>query len=167
MVTIKRKARTGWLAPLFVKLWLVPVWLMLLVARWSIDGLPFKRLAPRLGVPCGALAFTPLTSDRQRQRARQIACVIAMAASVAPWRANCFPQAVVARLLLGIYQVPYVVLFGLAKGQRGAMDAHAWVVSGPITVCGRHSSWGRYAVVGVFSSQSVAQMSLDRDQAPA
>jgi hypothetical protein len=67
-----------------------------------------------------------------------------------PWDSNCFAQAITARLLLGLYGLPYALYFGLKRdaGSMG-MKAHAWVVAGRIRVTGG-ASFGRYTVVAMY-----------------
>jgi hypothetical protein len=75
-----------------------------------------------------------------------------MAAAYTPWDSNCFSQAVTARLLLGLYKVPYVLCFGLSRyREAGVLDAHAWILAGRINVTGGNS-FETYTVVGAFLS---------------
>lgn len=136
--------------PAVVKLWFVPVWLALGVAKLAIFTVSFKRLVPRLGVSMGVSPWLPLLDAHQEQTARWIGQVIQMAARYTPWESNCFPQAVVARLLLGWYRIPYGVFFGVCRDPLTAdFRAHAWVGSGRVRVTGGFG-FSRYVVVGVF-----------------
>lgn len=136
----------------FVKVWFPLVYMGLGIAKLAIYTVTFRRLAPRLGVSLGLAPWVPLINEPQRHRARLIAQVIQLAARYTPWESNCFPQAVVARVMLGLYRVPYSLFFGVHRNAAtGAFDAHAWVASGRVQITG---GWGfhRYAVVGVFVS---------------
>lgn len=136
--------------PFFVQAWFLPVWLGLGLARLAISTLAFKRLVSRLGVSVGVHPWLPLVEPGQENRARWIGQVVRQAARVTPWDSNCFPQTVVARVLLGWYGVPYCVFFGVRrKAEDGAFDAHAWVASGRIRVTGGFG-FSHYTVVGVF-----------------
>ena len=86
-----------------------------------------------------------------------------LAARYTPWTSNCFPQAVVARMLLGIHRIPYAIHFGLMPESRtgsgapapaaprsAGMRAHAWVVAGRVPVTGGHA-FHQYTVVGVVA----------------
>jgi len=166
--TLIRKVRSFAGLPLFTKLWLVPAWLELGLSRALILVVPFRTLAPRLGTAQGTAANVPLLTPAQEARARAIGRTIRLAARYTPWTSNCFPQAVVARTMLGMHGIPYAIHFGLMPERRDAagnatqtlraaspaapagMRAHAWVVAGRVPVTGGHS-FGHYTVVGVFT----------------
>jgi hypothetical protein len=97
-----------------------------------------------------------LTTAEQAKRARAISSAIIVAAKFAPWKANCFPQAITARLILGLYDIPYALFFGVTRSKqeedRGAIKAHAWVVSGRVNVTGGRS-FGQFTSVGCFVSK--------------
>jgi hypothetical protein len=140
--------------PLFVQFWIVPVWILLGMARAAINLFSFKKLVPLLGTH-GDLAFSvPLVDPAQEARARQIGGVILAASKRTPWTSNCFPQAMVARLLLGLYKIPYALFFGVLRNHElDSLEAHAWVATGSVRVTGGYS-FGRYTVVGHFYSHS-------------
>ena len=142
----------------FVKLWFLPVWLGLGVSKFLIFSLSFKRLVPMLGQSVGVAPWIPLTNLHQVARGRQISAVVQMAARYTPWNSNCFPQAIVARCLLGLYGLPYCLFFGVRRNSKtGAFDAHAWVVSGRVKVTGGYS-FRTYTVVGVLASPALASL---------
>lgn len=142
---------------LFVQLWFFPVWLGLGLAKLLIFTVSFKRLVPRLGVSVGLKPWLPLIDEAQERRARQVSQVVQLAARYTPWESNCFPQAVIARVLLGWYGVPYCLFFGVRrKPGNGEFDAHAWVASGCVRVTGRYS-FHQYTVVGVFAAPFLAR----------
>jgi len=97
-----------------------------------------------------------LVDGSQEQRALEIARLIRLAARHTPWNSNCFAQATAARLLLGLYHIPYVLYFGLARdaGSR-KMNAHAWVAAGRVRVTGG-AAFGRFSVVGCFVAPQLA-----------
>lgn len=145
-----RKAASFLRLGAWLQLWFLPTWLLLGLARLVILTVSFRRLAPRLGTANGPHALVPLITTAQRTRAVQIGRVVRLAAGYTPWVSNCFPQAVVARLLLGLHGIPYAVYFGLSRdAQTGAMLAHAWVAAGPVCVAGGYS-FNEYTVVGCF-----------------
>ena len=148
--TLTRKVRSFAGLPLFVKAWLVPTWVALGIARTLILAVPFRTLAPRLGTAQGTAAHVPLLTHAQESRARAIGRTVRLAARYTPWTSNCFPQAVVARVMLGMHGIPYAIHFGLMPDGDAGMRAHAWVVAGRVPVTGGHS-FGHYTVVGVFA----------------
>jgi hypothetical protein len=148
--TLIRKVRSFAGLPLFTKVWLVPAWLELGLSRALILVVPFRTLAPRLGTAQGTAANVPLLTPAQEARARAIGRTIRLAARYTPWTSNCFPQAVVARTMLGMHGIPYAIHFGLMPDGNAGMRAHAWVVAGRVPVTGGHS-FDHYTVVGVFA----------------
>ena len=136
----------------FVKAWFLPVWLGLGIARLAILTISFKRMVPRLGVSVGVCPWLPLLDERQEKRARMVGQVIRLSARYTPWESNCFPQAIVARVMLGFYRVPYCFFFGVRRSPTtSAFDAHAWVATGRVRVIGG-VGFNKYTTVGVFVS---------------
>ena len=138
--------------PAFTKRWFVPVWLMLGISRLLIITVTFRRLAPHLGKPVGLRAYSHILTSKQEEQALRIARVIRVAARYCPWVANCFPQAITARLLLGFYRIPYSLYFGLCRdSDTNEFKAHAWVTAGRIPVSGGQS-FQHYTFVGCYLS---------------
>ncbi len=147
-----RKAKSFLHQPLLNQIGFVPVWLLLGMAKALIFTISFRRIAPRLGANAGISAVVPLLDPAKEVRAQQIGRLVRMTVRYTPWDSNCFPQAVVARLLLGWYNVPYALYFGLMREPESAeMKAHAWVAAGRIRVTGGQS-FGQFTVVGCFVS---------------
>jgi ATP-binding cassette subfamily C protein len=137
--------------PWWEQLAFVPVWILLGLARAAIRLLAFERLAGALGTSMGVQVVVPLLQPRQVARARRISSLVTWVATHTPWRSDCFPQALVARLLLGLCGVPWSLCFGLARGANHALNAHAWVAAGPVSVTGGYS-FARFTTVGCFTS---------------
>jgi len=128
----------------------MPVWCMLGVSRLVVLTIPFRRLAVVLGKRQGLEPWVPILSNAQALRALQIGRVVRAMARRTPWDSNCFAQAITARLLLGLYGLPYALYFGLMRDAGSAgMKAHAWVVAGRIRVTGG-ASFGQYTVVAMY-----------------
>ena len=152
MRVLVRKLRSGFKKPVFVQLWLVPVWLMLGMCRLLIRVLSFRRLALMLGVAHGARASIPLVTKDQGHRAANIGKVVRLAARYVPGDVNCYPQALTACLLLVLYRVPHCLCFGAARDpQSNEFSAHAWTAAGSVRVTGGES-FSRYAVIACFLS---------------
>ncbi|WP_071694660.1 lasso peptide biosynthesis B2 protein [Halomonas sp. QHL1] len=145
-----RKAARFFHKPAFTKYWFIPVWLMLGFSRLLIVMISFRRLAPYLGRAVGLSAYSHLLTGDQEAQALRIAQVIRLTAHYCPWVANCFPQAITARLLLGLYHIPYSLYFGLCRDpETSEFKAHAWVTAGRIPVSGGQS-FHLYTVVGCY-----------------
>lgn len=134
----------------FEQAWFVPVWLLLGASRLLILAVPFRALAAHLGMHADIAPWVPLAEMRQEDRALAISHVVSMAARYTPWTSNCFPQAVAARVLLGLYGIPYCLFFGVDREPDATkLSAHAWVVSGRVRVSGGES-FDKFVVVGCF-----------------
>jgi hypothetical protein len=155
---VRRKLHAFLGQSLFVQGWFVPVWLMLGLARAAICLVSFRRIARGLGRDAGLAPWVPLASARAEARALEISRVVRMAARYTPWRSDCYPQAVVARGLLGLFGLPYMLYFGLRRGAEGGaeggMEAHAWIACGRIPVTGG-DGFARFTVVRQYKSASL------------
>lgn len=143
----------------FEKLWLLPAWLALGVASLAIACLDFRRIMPILGVPCETGKPSVAINARQAARAMQVGSTVKLAARFAPWWSDCYPQAIVARWLLGIYRLPFTLSMGVKRdSETGEMLAHAWVESGDTSVCGGKGD-EEYRVIASFTNRT--RSSLD------
>lgn len=128
-------------------------WFLLWAARIAIALCPLRFLARLYGRDCGASAYIPLACDADIARACQIGTAIALAAKYSPSSANCYPQALLARLLLWISDVPHALFFGIERGSSSSdLKAHAWVMVGPVPVAGGHG-FEHHAVVRCYVSE--------------
>lgn len=157
---LKRKAIAFLRQPPFIQAWFPVVWVILGFAKALILTLSFRRLAPRLGRQSGIAPWVPLLTPAEEQRALLIGRLVRMTARYTPWDSNCFPQAIAARMLLGLYGVPYVLYFGLQRdpADPAGLKAHAWVAAGRVRVTGG-TSFGQFTVVGCFVAPRLAGVS--------
>lgn len=136
--------------PVKDKALLLVAWCLLGLAAALLRVLPFRRLAPLLGIPIGAVAWVPIADKAQIARARMVRRAILRAARIAPFRSDCLPQALAAALLCRMLKVPASIHLGVRlSGERNQMAAHAWVCSGPEAVTGGRS-FGTYTSVACF-----------------
>jgi hypothetical protein len=135
--------------PRLVRFLLLPSWCLLGCARLAILVLPFRLIAPALGVQTGTHSFSPLLAPAQTDNARAIGRSVELAARYTPWQSVCQPQALVARLWLGLFGVPYLINYGVCKDAQGKLQAHAWVVSGVVYVTGGNG-YPSFTVVRTF-----------------
>jgi hypothetical protein len=154
---LRRKAVSFFRQPLFIQVWFPAAWVILGLGKALIFGVSFRRLAPRLGRRSGIAPWVPLLTPAQEGRALLIGRTVRLAARYTPWHSNCFPQAVAARVLLGLYRVPYVLYFGLMRdpAEPASLKAHAWVTAGRVRVTGG-TSFGQFTVVGSFVAPGLA-----------
>ncbi|HEY0733679.1 MAG TPA: lasso peptide biosynthesis B2 protein [Herpetosiphonaceae bacterium] len=114
---------------------LLRAWLLLGVIRVALWLLPF-RIVHRL--PARAQAASPCFSIEQ------IGWAVAIAGVYLP-RATCLPQALAAQVLLRRHGHAADLKIGVARDERGRLEAHAWVESaGRIVIGGSASTLARY-----------------------
>lgn len=140
----------------FFKIGFLPAWILLGVGRAVVLIFPFARIAPYLGIQ--VTDFEPQSeflrelTDLQLKRARQISRLVVNTARYCPWKANCFAQAIVARIFLGWYGLPYRLYFGLRRDDA-SLKAHAWVCCNSIFVSGGNG-FVHHSVVGCYGSKN-------------
>lgn len=152
-----KKLRTFANLPWFVVGWLGPVWAMLGVAALAIAVIPFRRLASILGNSVEATPVFPELTRRQMDRVDLIRTTIGIAARYAPFRSNCYPQALVAATMCRFWRLPYAMYFGLASETteerlEPTFRAHVWLMSGRKDITGGSNSLGRFKIVACFAS---------------
>jgi hypothetical protein len=136
------------------KVLLFPAWCLTGVARAMVLFFPFKIFSRYLGIFGGVAAFVPLTNAGMQQTALSIGRAVRMASTLTPWNANCQAQAIAARILLGIWDVPYILCYGVAKEPGQTMRAHAWVCCGQVRVTGGYS-FDEFTVVSTYHNLKV------------
>lgn len=134
--------------------WLLPVWLMIGLSAAAIALVPFRTLASLFGESTDGRAFAPTLNPEQQTRAAWIGKTIGIAARYAPYRSDCYPQALTAAVMCRFWRLPYAMYFGVAAipaGETaGGFTAHAWVTSGTSTLTGGANSFARFRVVSCF-----------------
>ena len=113
----------------------------LLIARLALTCVPFPRLARHLGTfvhPTDdrALKAKSNASAAHTRMAEQVGWAVTCAARYVPFRADCLPQAMAARMMLRRRGVSSVLHFGAAKVQQRPLDSHAWLDAAGIKVTG-------------------------------
>lgn len=103
----------------------------LLVARIWILAVPFRRLAASLS---GEAGDAPTVPDPELPR--RIGYAVSAAAANVPWRADCFPQTIAARMLLKRSGHPSVIHLGVARAGDTDLAGHAWLTCGDTVVVG-------------------------------
>lgn len=136
--------------PPFERYLLLPAWALLGVARAAVLVVGFRRLAPWLGRAVAEPPPAPMLDARAQRRAIQVGRTLRLAARHTPWQSNCLAQALSARCLLGLFRVPHMLCFGVARPREtAALQAHVWVLAGTVRVTGGDGV-ERFARVGCF-----------------
>lgn len=117
----------------------------LAVARLAVMALPFRLLAPRLGV---AHAETPTVPSRDAVPLR-VSWAVGAAARRVPWRSECLEQAIAAKAMLRRRGIASTLYLGMS---RSPVAAHAWLRVGDVNVTGGRDV-ARYAVVASFADR--------------
>jgi len=144
-----RKLRSAMRLNLSLLALVLLAWLLIGAADVLIWLIPYRRLMPLFGRPSPMPFIAPHLSDRLVNRARRIRNVIDIAARNAPFRADCYPQALTAMALCRVFRCPADLFFGARPTDDAAnpIAGHAWVVSGSVTVCGGADSFVRYPIL--------------------
>ncbi|MFO1433613.1 MAG: lasso peptide biosynthesis B2 protein [Candidatus Competibacteraceae bacterium] len=122
--------------------------LMLGVARLAIALIPFRHLAPCLGVRQSSTPAAPLSEEHARL-VKRIGWAIRVAAGHLPWKAVCLPQAMAAKLMLRRRGFASTLYLGVSQ-QGAEFKAHAWIRTGDVIVTG-YQDIQRYTVVSSFA----------------
>jgi len=107
-------------------------WMLVGVVRLGLWLLPFARLrrmvAQRSSVEAGRLGYAPLPLER-------VVWAVVASSRVVP-HATCLTQALAGRMLLARHGYPSRLHIGVARGEAGSLEAHAWLESGDRVVIG-------------------------------
>ena len=103
----------------------------LLIARIMLVAMPFDRLAARLSARSGSINTEPDPDVLQR-----IGFAVRVAANNVPWRSDCFPQTIAARMLLKRFGYASTIHFGVDRVGEDGLDGHAWLTCGETVVVG-------------------------------
>lgn len=143
-------AKRGASLPWFYKLWLLPVWIMLSLSSLAVKLLPGRMLIGLIGETSGVDPWVLLVTSNEAAAASRIAGVVGLAARCLPWEVKCLAQTLTARIVLRLNKVPHSIFIGVSRRKESqTIEAHAWVVTGPVTVVGG-DSFGHFAVVASF-----------------
>lgn len=137
---------------------ILPVFLLLGLARMAILTLPFRIYAPYFGRQIGLETPSPRPiSARDQARVNRIGRVVRRTADATPWQSKCLAQASVASFLLRLVDIPYFAAFGLrvddTDNTPDPLAAHCWVRVGDRNVTGGQDI-SDYTVVMVFDRQT-------------
>ena len=124
-------------------------------ARLAVLTVPFRWL-----VAAKARESAPDSPARpeecQRDTIGRVRWAVGAASRRTPWNSNCLAQALAARRMLGRRGIGSILHLGLRKGERGRLEAHAWLRCGDLPVTGGRGHED-YAVVGSFPGGELAR----------
>ena len=122
--------------------------LILGIARLAIALVPFRHIAPWLGVCQSATPAMPLSEERI-WLAKRIGWAVHTAAGHLPWQAVCLPQAIAAKFMLRRRGFASTLYLGVSRDDT-SFKAHAWIRVGNVVVTG-YQDMQRYTVVSSFA----------------
>ena len=112
-------------------------WLMLravwwlAVARIMLLVMPFRRLAARLSAE-----NSPRGAQPDQVPLRRISYAVSAAANNVPWRSDCFPQTIAARMMLKRQGYSSTIHIGVERVGEEGLAGHAWLTCGETVVTG-------------------------------
>ncbi len=144
-------------------------------ARAALAVVPFRRIAPGLGIRQGALAeeahgagidAPPLAAGppEAERLPDRVAWAIAHAAPAVPWQTQCLVRAMAAKAMLRRRGAPATLYLGTARDDEGIFKAHAWLRSGECTVTGGRIA-ERYSVIAQFAERPAEEALADSERA--
>jgi len=112
-------------------------WLLLRAAGWlaivrlMLVAMPFRRLVVKLSA-----ADAPAQREADPAVLSRVGYAVTIAASHVPWRSDCFPQTIAARMLLRGYGYVSTIHIGVERVGDDELAGHAWLTCGEIVVTG-------------------------------
>jgi len=114
------------------------------IARIMLAVMSFQRLSERLAADPNETGDQPSSEFLER-----VGFAVRAAANNVPWRSNCFPQAIAARMLLRRQGFSTTIHLGVEKDGEGDIAGHAWLTCGETVVVGG-GDLGRYTEMHNF-----------------
>lgn len=131
-----------------MKILLLEAFLLLGWAR-ILKSIPFSKVAPFLGEKS---AETPTyTNEENRSNLKEVSKAIEIMSRHTVWESKCLVQAMAAMNMLKRRKIESTLYMGMAKDEKGALIAHAWLRSGSFYVTGSEGM-ERFTVVGTFAN---------------
>jgi hypothetical protein len=112
-------------------------WLLMCAAAWlgvarlRLALTSFQQLSERLSDDAPDTRVDP-----DPEFLRRVGFAVSAAANNVPWRADCFPQAIAARMLLRHRGHASKIHLGVEKSGEGSIAGHAWLTCGDVVVTG-------------------------------
>lgn len=139
LLGLLRNSRTSYGKKLFLQAYIV-----MSLVRLGLLLLPFNRLQNLVSKSQRLtwLAFAPTQVTTNR-----IAVSVYRSSKYQPGKPMCLARALTAAVLMNIYGLSHQIQIGVAKGENGQLEAHAWVNSGGRVVVGNLPDLSRYVAM--------------------
>ena len=105
------------------------VWLA--IARIMLVAMSFERLSARLSATSSSTEAEP-----EQELLERIGFAVSAAANNVPWRSDCFPQTIAARMLLKRFGYASTIHIGVERAGEDVLNGHAWLTCGETVVTG-------------------------------
>ena len=116
----------------------------MLLVRLGLLLLPFNQLQELIQRAKG-LEF--LAHDRRNVTIKAIVIAVQRSGRYGMGNAKCLARALTTGILMSIYGFPYKMNIGVAKGEHGNLEAHAWVESKGVIIIGNLPDLTRYTAM--------------------
>ena len=103
----------------------------LFVARIRLATTSFARLSKRLSEKNASANEEPDPALLDR-----VGFAVRAAANIVPWRSDCFPQTIAARMLLRRFGYASTIHFGVDRVGEDGLEGHAWLTCGETVITG-------------------------------
>lgn len=121
---------------------LVNAAVLLTAIRLGLWLLPFQTLQHLVG----KMIQTPSTLEKvDRVSIDKVTWAVSVASRYMPGKVKCFARALATQVLLGQLGHHAQVRIGVAKSEKGKLEAHAWVESQGTVVIGNLKDLGRFS----------------------
>ena len=120
------------------------------LARLAVVTLPFRWIAPRLGVK---MAESPEDDPVPEAIVRRVSWSVRVMSRHVPWCSLCLDQAIAAKRMLRRRGCRSTLYLGVAKAGQTELEAHAWLRCGHFYVVGTRGRQ-RYTVVATFAEDA-------------
>jgi hypothetical protein len=111
--------------------------LLLLAARAALRLFPFRWIVRAVSRPP---AIRQLDEIAAQALVRRVSWAVRAGARHGIGRAVCFPQGIVAQVMLARRGISCTLHYGVAKSPQGELEAHVWVRAGACAVVGCESA---------------------------
>ena len=117
-------------------------WLLLRAAGWlgiariRLAATPFDRLVAQLSAKSDSAEGDSTGSAPATDIVKRIGFAVSAAANNVPWRSDCFPQTIAARMLLKRFGYASTIHFGVDRVGADELKGHAWLTCGETVVTG-------------------------------
>jgi len=113
--------------PLREKVWFFVLYILSGIARLAVLILPFRWVMRFLGAQHENIQLSVIVSKQQLEWALRIGKITNIATKYTPWKSKCLIQAMVAKVILNHYKIPYVIHVGMLRNEEGELKSHAWL----------------------------------------